>query len=108
VGSFDRNRAGRIVTMGTVVATTGPIRDIRADSALVSATGTVTVSVGDYQVCCGDETPHRWQTRGYHWRDGRFRQVSGPTVMPVNPALTETRPRPRARTSARRSRGTTR
>jgi hypothetical protein len=94
--------------MGTVVATTGPIRDIRADSALVSATGTVTVSVGDHQVCCGDETPHRWQTRGYHWRDGRFRQVSGPTVMPVNPALTETRPRPRARTSARRSRGTTR
>lgn len=47
----------RIVTLGTVVATTGPVRDIRADTARVSSSGTVSVLVGDYQSCCGDETP---------------------------------------------------
>jgi hypothetical protein len=74
-----------------VVATTGEIRDIRTDSARASGDGTVTAKVGDYQVCCGDETPRTWQTRGYRWRNGGFQQVSGPTTMTANRYVTETR-----------------
>jgi hypothetical protein len=89
--AFDRDHHGRIITMGPVVATTGEIRDIRTDSARVSDAGTVTASLADYQVCCDDQTPQRWQTRGYRWHDARFQQVSGPTRMTANPAVTETR-----------------
>jgi hypothetical protein len=88
--AFDRTASGRIVTMGTVVATTGEIRDIRTGSARVSGNGVVTARLGDYQVCCGDETPQTWQDRGYRWYGGRFHQVSGPTRMYANPSLTET------------------
>jgi hypothetical protein len=88
--AFDRDSAGRIVTMGTVVATTGEIRDIASDSATVRRDGTIAVRLGDYQRCCDDRTPQVWQTRGYGWEHGRFRQVSGPTVLPVNPAVTQT------------------
>lgn len=88
--AFDRTTSGRIVTMGTVVATTGEIRDIRTGSARVSGNGVVTARLGDYQVCCGDETPQTWQDRGYRWYGGRFHQVSGPTRMNTNPYLTET------------------
>ena len=89
--AFDRDRSGHIVTLGRVVATTGAIRDLDPDSAGVASNGTVTVRVSDYQRCCGDETPQRWQTRGYRWHDGRFEQVSGPTVMIANPYVSETR-----------------
>ncbi|GIF01754.1 hypothetical protein [Paractinoplanes rishiriensis] len=88
--AFDRNAAGRIVTMGRVVATTGEIRDIDTGSTRIGTSGTVTTRVGDYQVCCGDETPQVWQHRGYRWQGARFHQVAGPTRMTANPALTET------------------
>ncbi|BCJ49360.1 hypothetical protein Asp14428_08350 [Actinoplanes sp. NBRC 14428] len=88
--AFDRNTAGRIVTMGPVVATTGEIRDIRDGSASVGDDGVVTVRLGDYQVCCDDRTPQAWQTRGYGWHDGRFVQVSGAARMPANRYVTET------------------
>jgi len=89
--AFDRTAAGRIVTMGTVVATTGKIRDIRTDSARVSSSGTVTADLADYQVCCDDRTPQRRQARGFRWRGGRFDQVSGPTRMPANRYVSQTR-----------------
>jgi len=43
--ALDRSSAGRIVTLGQVVATTGEIRDIRDDSVRL-ADGVVTVRVG--------------------------------------------------------------
>ncbi|GIF23387.1 hypothetical protein BJ973_000256 [Actinoplanes tereljensis] len=45
VVAFDRDSAGRIVTIGQVVATTGEIRDIQDNSARVGGDGTVTVTV---------------------------------------------------------------
>ena len=45
--AFDRDRQGHIRTMGTVVATTGQIRDIRDDSPRLSRDGTVAVWLGD-------------------------------------------------------------
>jgi hypothetical protein len=87
--AFDRDRSGRIITLGTVVATTGEIRDIRDGSARVTDGGTVTVQVGDYQGCCGDETPQKWQQRGYRLGSKGFGQSTGPTRMPANPYITE-------------------
>ncbi len=87
---YDRDAAGHIVSLGRVVATTGPIRDIRDDSTRVDAAGVVTARVADYQRCCDDRTPQTWQTRGYALRGGRFEQVSGPTRMPLNQHVTET------------------
>jgi len=88
--AFDRDSNGQIITMGTVVATTGAVREIRDDSARVDSSGIVTARLADFQRCCADETPQMWQTRGYRWRSGRFEQATGPTTMPANPAVTET------------------
>lgn len=49
--------------MGTVVATTGEIREIRTGGTRVGDDGVVTTRLGDYQICCGDETPQTWQER---------------------------------------------
>ncbi|GAA0808068.1 hypothetical protein [Spirilliplanes yamanashiensis] len=89
--AFDRDSDGRIITLGTVVSTTGEVRDIDTTGVRVGGTGTVTVRVADYQGCCGDTTPTRWQTRRYRWTGGRFTQAGGPTAMPANPAVTQTR-----------------
>lgn len=87
--AFDRDRAGRIVTLGRVVATTGEIKVI-SDSFAVTAAGTVRVRVGDYLVTGGeDQTITQWQTRGYSWRAGEFAQTAGPTAFGTNPRLTE-------------------
>ena len=88
--AFDRTASSRIVTMGTVVSTTGEIREIRTGSARVGDDGVVTARLADYRICCGDETPQTWQDRGYRWYGGQFHQVSGPTRMSANPAVTET------------------
>jgi hypothetical protein len=88
--ALDRDRKGSIVTIGTVVATTGEVREFDADSTRVTAGGTVEVRVADFQRCCGDETPQRWQKRGYAWNGSRFRQTSGPLSFPINPWVTET------------------
>jgi hypothetical protein len=87
--AYDRDRAGHIVALGRVTATTGPIRDIRDSSPRVSKAGVVTALVGDYQRCCADRTPQIWQTRGYALRNGTFQQVAGPDRMPVNPHVTD-------------------
>jgi hypothetical protein len=88
--AFDRDREGHIVTLGTVVATTGEVRAIESATVRVLGDSTVTVKVGDFQRCCGDDTPVLWQIRGYRWNGQTFRQVSGPTAFPVNPSVTET------------------
>lgn len=88
--AFDRDTAGHIVTMGTVMATTGQVRVIDGRSVRVLADGSIPVKVGDFQRCCGDTTPQLWQTRTYAWNGHEFRQVRGPTSFPVNPAVTET------------------
>lgn len=88
--AFDRDAAGHIVTMGAVVATTGDLRTIDMSSVYVPSTGTIPVRVGDFQRCCGDQTPQLWQVRTYGWNGQEFRQVGGPTSFPVNPSVTET------------------
>jgi hypothetical protein len=88
--AFDRDAAGNIVTMGTVVATTGEVRYIDDSTALALDDGTVMVRVGDYQTCCGDPTPVQYQDRGYRWNGHEFGQVVGATSFPLNPSVTET------------------
>ncbi|GAA1036342.1 hypothetical protein GCM10009557_46840 [Virgisporangium ochraceum] len=88
--ALDRNRAGAIVTMGTVVAATGAIRDIDGAAGRVTGDGVVEARVADFQRCCGDETPQTWQKRGYTWDGSRFRQTTGPVSFPPNPSVTET------------------
>jgi hypothetical protein len=90
VVALDRDTAGNIVTMGTVVATTGEVRVIDGDSVRVNSGGAVEARVADFQTCCGDETPQTWQVREYGWNGQQFRQVSGPTAFPLNPAVTDT------------------
>ena len=88
--ALDRDTAGNIVTMGTVVATTGEIRVIDSTAFRVTGQGVVESRLGDFQRCCGDETPQLWQVRGYGWNGRQFRQVGGPTAFPLNPAITDT------------------
>jgi hypothetical protein len=88
--ALDRDRAGHIVTIGTVVAATGAIRDIDGAATRVTGGGVVEARVSDFQRCCGDETPQNWQKRGYSWDDSRFRQTTGPVSFPPNPSVTET------------------
>jgi hypothetical protein len=88
--AFDRTASGAIVTLGQVVATRGEIREIDTDSVRVRTDGQITVKVGDFQRCCGDETPQQWQARTYGWTGHDFRQTGGPTAFPVNASVTET------------------
>jgi hypothetical protein len=86
--AFDRDTAGRIVTLGTVVATTGPVRGI--GEPVIRPSGVVAAEVADYQNCCGDDIPVQTQWRSYGWNGERFMQVGGPTTFPPNPRVTET------------------
>ena len=87
--AFDRDRSGRIITLGRVVATTGAIKVISSDIS-VTGGGTVRVKVGDFLTCCGeDATIAQWQTRDYVMRNSRFLQTGGPTAFGLNPRLTE-------------------
>ncbi|MEU7875787.1 hypothetical protein [Dactylosporangium sp. NPDC049140] len=87
--AFDRTASGAIVTMGQVVATRGEIRVIGTTDVKVRNDGTIAVKVGDFQGCCGDETPQQWQTRAYGWTGRDFRQTSGPTAFPVSANVTD-------------------
>ena len=88
--ALDRDASGRIATLGTVVADTGQIRVIDDRTLSVTSYGTIQAKVGDYQRCCGDQTPQQWQLRSYHWTGARFVQTGGLTSFPDNPAVTET------------------
>ncbi|RKN17306.1 hypothetical protein D7147_21995 [Micromonospora musae] len=88
VVAFDRDAAGRIVTMGRVVGAAEGMDDI-ADFS-VQDDGKVRVHVADVQPCCG--LPSWWpqgQWRTYAWTGDRFDQTAGPTKFGVDPRLTD-------------------
>ncbi|MEU4472159.1 hypothetical protein [Micromonospora sp. NPDC023888] len=90
VVAFDRDRDGRIVTLGRVVRTGDGFDDIRATE--VNRNGSVEVRVADIQPCCG--TPgylRREQVRTYRWNGERFGQTDGPTAFGKDPRLTDLR-----------------
>ncbi|MFI6271188.1 hypothetical protein [Micromonospora zamorensis] len=84
VVAFDREKAGKVVTLGRVVATT--IDKPQWLFALdVVGDGTVRVQVGD--IAPGGGWPAEWsqrQWRGYRWKGEAFAQVSGPTTFGQN------------------------
>lgn len=87
--ALDRDTEGKIVTIGPVVATTGPIQVIR-DDVRVDGEGFARVQVGDFQVSAGeDPAVTQWQARVYALRGDRFTQVGGATSFPENPRVTE-------------------
>ncbi|NJC16138.1 hypothetical protein F4558_005964 [Micromonospora profundi] len=89
VVAFDRDRDGRIVTMGRVVRTGDGFDDILGTEI---ASGAVQVRVGDIQPCCS--TPKhlvREQVRTYRWTGEEFRQTDGPTKFGKDPRLTDLR-----------------
>ncbi|WP_165944401.1 hypothetical protein, partial [Micromonospora sp. KC213] len=86
---FDRDAAGRVVTLGRVVASTidKPQWLIAVD---VRDDGVVRVQVGDIHP--GGGWPGEWsqrQWRGYRWDGDSFGQVSGPTAFGPNRHLTD-------------------
>ncbi|MER7439570.1 hypothetical protein [Micromonospora avicenniae] len=88
VVAFDRDDAGRIVTMGRVVGVREGMDDITDLS--VRDDGKVRVHVADAQPCCG--LPSWWpqrQWRTYAWTGDRFDQTTGPTTFGVDPRLTD-------------------
>ncbi|NYH43524.1 hypothetical protein HNR22_003251 [Micromonospora jinlongensis] len=84
VVAFDRDKAGKVITLGRVVATTidKPEWLFALD---VVGDGTVRVQVGD--IAPGGGWPAEWsqrQWRGYRWKGEAFAQVSGPTTFGQN------------------------
>ena len=96
VVAFDRDEAGKIVTLGRVVATDRIVGQAKPDQIGWIASidprddGTVRVVVGDDYPCCGwkEEWVQR-QTRTYSWQGGTFRQTGGPTRYAPNPLFTD-------------------
>lgn len=91
--AFDRDAAGKIVTLGQVVAsagTAGQQGDILTIWGVEAGdNGQVRVDVGDYRPCC-DETQasqHQWRT--YGWNGTAFSQTGGPTSFGANPKATD-------------------
>ncbi|WBB66323.1 hypothetical protein [Micromonospora sp. WMMD812] len=85
VVAFDRDAAGRIITLGRVAATADPApewligMEVRAD-------GVVRVAMADRAP--GASWPLEWsqrQWRGYRWDGRRFRQAEGPASFGPNP-----------------------
>ncbi|MGC5308354.1 hypothetical protein [Micromonospora zamorensis] len=89
VVAFDRDEAGKVVTLGRVVAAT--IDKPQWLFALdVVGDGTVRVQVGD--IAPGGGWAAKWsqrQWRGYRWEGDAFTQVSGPTSFGPNPNLAD-------------------
>ncbi|MEU2665222.1 hypothetical protein [Micromonospora sp. NPDC007220] len=91
VVAFDRDAAGRIVTLGRVTRTheegDGGFEDVRA---VAVADGKVRVQVADLQPCCS--IPAYWarqQWRTYGWDGERFAQTGGPTTFGRDSRLTD-------------------
>ncbi|MBY8873962.1 hypothetical protein K7640_19210 [Micromonospora sp. PLK6-60] len=88
VVAFDRDTAGRIVTLGQVTRTGEGQRDILAYE--VTDGGSVRVRVADIQPCCDVPTYlARDQWRTYRWQGGRFAQTGGPTEFGPDDRLTD-------------------
>ncbi|GHJ51135.1 hypothetical protein Nm8I071_04420 [Nonomuraea sp. TT08I-71] len=86
--AFDRDDAGRIVTMGRVVVTHEGMDDITDFS--VQDDGKIRAYVADIQPCCStpEWKPQR-QWRTYTWNGDRFAQTDGPTSFGPDPRLTD-------------------
>ncbi|MFV2115090.1 hypothetical protein ACFHW0_22495 [Micromonospora sp. LOL_025] len=91
VVAFDRDAAGRIVTLGRVARTheggDGGFEDVRT---VAVAGGKVRVQVADIQPCCS--IPAYWarqQWRTYGWDGERFAQTDGPTTWGRDTRLTD-------------------
>ncbi|MFI6260966.1 hypothetical protein [Micromonospora sp. NPDC051006] len=85
VVAFDRDAAGKVVTLGKVVATARETPQWLTDVE-VRPDGLVRVQVAD--IAPGGGWPGEWsqrQWRGYRWQGGSFAQVSGPTAFGPNP-----------------------
>ncbi|MEU7920633.1 hypothetical protein [Micromonospora zamorensis] len=90
VVAFDRDRDGRIVTVGRVVRTGDGFDDILAME--IDQSGSVKVRVADIALCCSTpEYLRREQVRTYRWNGERFSQNDGPTTFGKDPRLTDLR-----------------
>jgi hypothetical protein len=88
VVAFDRDSAGRMVTMGQVVGTKEGLDDITDFTVLTD--GHIRAHVGDIQPCCS--TPDYWarrQWRTYAWNGQRFTQTGGPAEFDADPRRTD-------------------
>ncbi|MEU5788006.1 hypothetical protein ABZ754_09780 [Micromonospora purpureochromogenes] len=86
--AFDRNDAGRIVTLGRIVGTDQGIKDVTGFE--VQADGQVRAQVADLQPCCGTPTywtRHQWRT--YGWDGDRFTRTGGPAEFGPDTRLTD-------------------
>jgi hypothetical protein len=95
---FDRDAAGKVVTLGQVLQTpSGGDEGVgmwKVWAIQATADGHVRVDVGDYFPCCGtarDLPQHQWRT--YGWDGRRFVQTGGPTKFGPNPNVTDLRVR---------------
>jgi hypothetical protein len=89
VVAVERDAAGQISTLGTVVVTEdGEFEEI-LDLERAEPAG-VRVKVGNLHRCCVD-VPERLQQqwRVYGWDGGRYAQIAGPSTFPPNPRLAD-------------------
>ncbi|MGC4744088.1 hypothetical protein ACLQ28_00255 [Micromonospora sp. DT201] len=85
VVAFDRDAAGRIITLGRVAATADPAPEWLI-GAEVRADGVTRVAMADRAPGVGwplEQSQRQW--RGYTWDGQRFRQVEGPRAFGPNP-----------------------
>jgi hypothetical protein len=93
---FDRDPAGKIVTLGQVLEAPGEgdegVAIWKVWGVQAAPGGQIRVDVGDYAPCCGtapDLAQHQWRT--YGWDGKRFTQTGGPTKFGPNPKITDLR-----------------
>nr|WTA67220.1 hypothetical protein OHB51_33085 [Micromonospora sp. NBC_00855] len=86
VVAFDRDAAGRVVTLGRVAATADPTPEWLIGLQVRAADGVIRVAMADRAPGVGwplEQSQRQW--RGYRWDGERFRQVEGPTSFGPNP-----------------------
>ncbi|MFD2765588.1 hypothetical protein [Micromonospora eburnea] len=86
--AFDRDTAGRIVTLGWIVGTRPGLENITAFT--VEPDGRVRAKVADSQPCCGAPgywAQQQWQT--YSWDGGYFTLTGGRADFGPDPRLTD-------------------
>jgi hypothetical protein len=91
--ALDRDKAGKIVTLGKVVGSAGSTGDEGSDIMTIWAVeagdgGQVRVDMGEYRPCCRSAQASQHQWRIYGWNGHRFIQTGGPTKFGPNPKVT--------------------
>jgi len=91
--AFDRDAAGKIVTLGQVVASAGtaghPGDILTVWGVEAGDNGQVRVDVGDYRPCCDQAQASQHQWRTYGWNGAAFTQTGGPVSFGANPNVTD-------------------